>query len=371
MLITCQECNNQVSHQAKVCPHCGIPLYGGGFRGWFWARKIRRYIGDIEEGVSRFKAPFDFTPSDVNSEKYKELILIDNKWAYYLYRTTNCYSRGSFKRKLRKETGRKVFHVSYKEAIYLFSKFLPLSHCPSDAIGPYLYLSYKNKDQSMVQSILKSQGFLKHEWEPYMIECCFDYAPFTPTAYLEFIRTFIPTSRISASDVALRLRPKIQRAIWLHSERYIRFWEGLGIKFDEIGEGGYYTKKPIEEQRWHFWRGRMHLSIIEVGEMISTPLSRAVEENDLEEAKYLLNYRANPNVYLSRTKEEEFDHLSTQVKSKEMYDLLIAHGMNPNPPPRRLRERVLRVGPPLENNVEIPDSYRAEIGSVVYAHGKT
>jgi hypothetical protein len=321
MLINCSECGERVSDKAPMCPHCGNPLkgaaaHGGGILGWFRAKKYERQelrqkqiveerTKSLSDGTAFFQNPFDVTYYHRRSGTAKVSYIIEGAESFYessLSRTCDSII------------------VSYEEAMALLLPWLIEYEKCYKIVGTVLYLAYLHHDDSSIEKIKSGKAYARRGlWQGHFLERFFD--KFDSDSFLDFYEAYVGDAMLKNSCVQMILSNVIGRAIVRRDTKLIAWWSARGLVF-EIGEYGYEV------------RSRTCGSFGSFGTK-TTPLATAVENDDLEEAAYLLSYHADPNVYMGFYSSGECDPMIEHIKSVSMLKLLLENGLDLHIPSRK------------------------------------
>ena len=323
MLISCYECGGHVSDKAYTCPHCGNPLrgaiaHGGGILGWLRAKKCEREVlrrkkiaekwrKGLTDGTIIFHAPFDITYYIRGNGPLKI--------AYKIAGAETFYQRwaliGERHRKCEKM-------ISYAEAMPVLLSYLTDDKVNDTVVGVLLYLAFLNHDTDCIDKIKSSKAYHRNSWQGPFLQGFF--ADIDSTSFVEFYENFVGDVILTKNSVREILSNRIGAAIVRKDQKLISWWSSRGLCF-EIGN---YCDKI--QSRITF-RPSRSASVHTSGEK-TTLLATAVDNDDYGEARYLLSYNANPNVYMGYYSQGECDPMLTHIKSVEMLQLLLEHGLD-------------------------------------------
>ena len=323
MLINCSECGGRVSDKAHTCPHCGNPLrrdsaYGGGILGWLRAKKSEReelrrqkiaekWRKGLADGTIIFHAPFDIT-----------YYLRENghvKIAYKITGAETFYQRwvliGERYRKCEKR-------ISYAEAMPVLLSYLTDDKVNDAVVGVLLYLAFLNHDTDSIDKIKSSKAYHRNSWQGPFLQGFF--ADIDSTSFVEFYENYVGDAILTKNSVREILSNRIGAAIVRKDQKLISWWSSRGLCF-EIGNYGDEIQSGIT------FRSSRSAPVHASGKK-TTLLAKAVDNDDYGEARYLLSYNANPNVYMGYYSQGECDPMLTHIKSVEMLQLLLEHGLD-------------------------------------------
>ena len=334
MLINCSECGGRVSDKAHTCPHCGNPLrgasaYGGGVLGWLRAKKCEReelrrkkiaekWRKGLTDGTIIFHDPFDITY--YLREKGRVKI------AYKIAGAETFYQRwvliGERYRKCEKR-------ISYAEAMPVLISYLTNDKVNDAVVGVLLYLAFLNHDADSMDKIKSSKAYNRNSWQGPFLQGFF--ADIDSPSFTEFYENYIGNAILAEDSVREVLSDRIGAAIVRKDKKLISWWSSRGLRF----EVGNYGDKTLS--RTHY-RTLPSLPLRTYGKR-TTLLATAVDNDDCAEARYLLSFKANPNVYMGFNTNGECDPLLTHIKSLEMLQLLLEHGLDLHMPSSKAHSR--------------------------------
>ncbi len=323
MLISCSECGGRVSDKAQTCPHCGNPLrgalaHGGGILGWLRAKKCERedlrrkkiaekWRKGLAEGTIIFHDPFDITCSIRENGPLKV--------AYKIAGAETFYQRWA----LIGERHRKCEKIiSYAEAMPVLLSYLTDDKVNDTVVGVLLYLAFLNHDVDSIDTIKSSKAYHRNSWQGPFLQGFF--SAIDSASFVEFYENYVGDAVLAKVSVRTILANKIGSAIVRRDQKLISWWSSRGLCF-EIGN---YGDKTLTRTTFRPSRTAPYHTC---GEK-TTLLAIAVDNDDYAEARYLLSYNANPNVYMGYYSQGECDPLLTHIKSVEMLKLLLEHGLD-------------------------------------------
>ena len=342
MLLECPECNGQVSDKATACPHCGAPVKtmkvsSGifGIVGRWLAEKREKSLE--KERLERER--LDKLNAEKKAEQERQAKLEYKRNFSYSSKPywESCYD-GLDCAKIRKDL---CLAASYQDVLQALSPFqlaqdgyfanLPwlkewASLDPMTRTLDVLYVSFCMSDQTTCDSLIKAGYVLNKDLAcKALVKLA---AKNVDERTLAFIDRYVDFSTDNLSYYQSHIR-------WLpildSKPDIIPFYTRFGIE-PKIGDEGLAVVR-----RGHLLSGRTGANVAQI--YSSSPLLKALDDNDISRVKFLLKWGANPNQWMfccyrcdaaagPNPSVSHADPLLCHIRSAEAFKLMTDAGMD-------------------------------------------
>lgn len=312
MITQCKECAGKVSDQAKSCPHCGAPLKLGLFAGlgkWFSELKPEK-LKTAERKAKRVKSfTFDSCPFSAPHNSINHTAIRHKLLKAKTFRETQDA--------LSEFPSPAIGYAANKPWLTEWVELRPALWVGSNRVSivDVLFAAFCFDDKELCDSLIQ-EGYVLNKELALDVLCRFARIS-AEDKVKAFIKRYVDLSDENKKYFAANIH-------WLKiidsgDTDVIAYFKGQGVDI-RIGDDGLERYKHVDYDKFYSWT-------------YTSPLLQAIEKNNVARVKFLLDWGANPNqrLYISAGRDNDWvlhlDPLLTHIRSREIFDLMVAAGM--------------------------------------------
>lgn len=282
MLTKCKECGGDVSDKATICPHCGFQFRGG---------IIYSFFSSIVERVAQKR-----------QERFEQELECRYKNKQVVFNRLHNYN--GVLELLNGDNAETSDYCKMLPWMRLFARRYRVDNIK------LLFVAFCMGDEETIETIVHRDKVLAYDLAAkFLSDFC---VPCDDEKVMKFTERFISFSKEANNEYSKSV--DWSRIVIPHDMKSIAWYEARGVKI-VLGSRGGRPKSPNHLS--HIFGTNQTLFFY------SSALSDAVEEDDIDEIKYLLRYGADPNVVLSRLVDYDYNPPMDKTKAKSDADILV------------------------------------------------
>jgi hypothetical protein len=312
MITNCTECGGKVSDQAQSCPHCGAPLKIGLFGrlgNWCDELKLMRLVKAARKArrVKNFtfeSYPYSVPHNSINHAETRKKLLRAKTFK-------------ETQESLRAFPSPAIGYATNRPWLQEWVELRPVLWVGLSRVSivDVLFAAYCFDDKELCDSIIREKYVLSKEMALDVL--CRFARNNAEDKVKAFIQRYVDLSKENKKYFSANIH--WGKIVETGDTDVIAYFKGNGFDI-RIGDDGLERGRHVDYYDFYTWE-------------YTSPLLRAIEKNNGTLVKLLLDWGANPNqrLYLSARRDGSrvlhLDPLLTYIRSREIFDHMVAGGM--------------------------------------------